>query len=94
MHRYHALVEREHARGSALERLLSRVFGGSPELLLTHLVSNRDLTEAQIQRLREVLRKHSREGGKRAPNGSCTRLRYPPGWAGPHWRSSTPHAVG
>ncbi len=63
-HRYHALVEREQARGSALDRLLSRVFSGSPELLLTHLVSNRDLSEAQIQRLREVLRKHSREGGK------------------------------
>ena len=62
-HRYHPLVEREEARGTALDRLLDRVFGGSPELLLTHLVSNRKLTETQIRRLREVLRKHSREEG-------------------------------
>jgi BlaI family transcriptional regulator, penicillinase repressor len=55
-HRYYALVELEQARGSALERVLDRVFGGSPELLLTHLVSNRKLSDSEIHRLREVLR--------------------------------------
>jgi BlaI family transcriptional regulator, penicillinase repressor len=56
-HRYFPLVEREQARGSALRRLLDRVFGGSPELLLTQLVSDRTLDEPEIRRLRELLRK-------------------------------------
>ena len=55
-HRYHPLVEREAARHSALERVLDRVFGGSPELLLTQLVSQRRLSEAEVRRLRQLLR--------------------------------------
>ena len=55
-HRYFPLVEREQVRGSALRRLLDRVFGGSPELLLTQLVSEQKLSESQIRRLNEVLR--------------------------------------
>jgi BlaI family transcriptional regulator, penicillinase repressor len=56
-HRYFPLVEREQARGSALRRLLDRVFGGSPELLLTQLVTERTLDEPEIRRLRELLQK-------------------------------------
>lgn len=36
-HRYHALVKREEAGRSALRRLSRKVFGSSPELLLTQL---------------------------------------------------------
>jgi predicted transcriptional regulator len=54
-HRYHALVQPEAVRESALERLTHRVFGGSPELLLTHMVSARKLSKAQIRRLRTLL---------------------------------------
>lgn len=54
-HRYHALVEAQAVRESALERLTRRVFGGSPELLLTHLVSGRKLSEAQLRRLRDLV---------------------------------------
>lgn len=54
-HRYHALVQPETVRESALERLTHRVFGGSPELLLTHMVSARKLSKAQIRRLRALL---------------------------------------
>jgi BlaI family transcriptional regulator, penicillinase repressor len=61
-HRYYPLVEREEARVSALQRLLDRVFAGSPELLLTHLVSNRKLSRAEIRRLRELLREQLPEG--------------------------------
>jgi hypothetical protein len=32
------------------------VFGGSPELLLTQLISERKLSPSQIRRLNEVLR--------------------------------------
>ena len=64
-HRYYPLVEREEARGSALQRLLDRVFGGSPELLLTHLVSVRTLDEPEIKRLRELLQKQLPPKGDR-----------------------------
>lgn len=54
-HRYHPLVQPEAVRESAVERLTHRVFGGSAELLLTHLVSARKLSRAQTQRLRALL---------------------------------------
>jgi predicted transcriptional regulator len=54
-HRYFPLVERRVAGRSALARLIDTVFNGSPELLLTQLVSDRDLTEEQIKRLRRLM---------------------------------------
>lgn len=54
-HRYVPLVERRVAARSALARLIDTVFNGSPELLLTQVVSDRDLTEEQIQRLRKLM---------------------------------------
>jgi BlaI family penicillinase repressor len=54
-YRYHPLVEREAAGASALGRLVDRVFGGSPELLLTQLVAERDLSEAELERMRRLL---------------------------------------
>jgi predicted transcriptional regulator len=54
-HRYHPLVERAAARESALERLTSRLFQGSPELLLTHLMSRRRLSKAELKRLRALV---------------------------------------
>ena len=54
-HRYRALVGREAAGESAVRRLTRRLFRGSPELLLTHLVSDRDLTEAELKRMRAML---------------------------------------
>ena len=54
-HRYHPLIQRQEARESALERLTKKLFQGSPELLLTHLVSNRKLSRAQLRRLRELV---------------------------------------
>ena len=53
--RYFPLVERRVAGRSALARLIDTVFNGSPELLLTQLVSDRDLTEEQIKRLRRLI---------------------------------------
>jgi BlaI family penicillinase repressor len=43
-HRYSALIERDAARCSALSALLRKLFKGSTELLLTHLVSDRRLS--------------------------------------------------
>jgi predicted transcriptional regulator len=55
-HRYRPLIEREQVRRSALRRVLNRVFAGSPELLLSHLVAERKLSEGEIRRLRQVLK--------------------------------------
>lgn len=57
VHRYFSLVEEQAARESALSHLTSKLFRGSTDLLFTHLVSDRQLTPAQIKRIRGLLRK-------------------------------------
>jgi BlaI family penicillinase repressor len=54
-HRYHPLVERRAAGASAVGRMLRKLFKNSPELLLTHLVSDRDLSDAELRRMKELL---------------------------------------
>ena len=60
-HRYHPLVGREAAGESAVRRLTRRLFRGSPELLLTHLVSDRELTEEELKRMRAMLDRRLKE---------------------------------
>ncbi len=60
-HRYHPLVERQAAGKSALRRLTRKLFKGSPEMLLTHLVSDRKLSEDEIRRMRKLLDEHLKE---------------------------------
>lgn len=57
-HRYFPRVGRPAAGTSALTRLLTKLFKDSPELLLTHLVSGRELSDAEIRRMRELLDRH------------------------------------
>ena len=54
-YRYHPLVERSEAGASAVKRLMGKLFRGSPELLLTHLVSQRGLTTEQLEAMRRLL---------------------------------------
>lgn len=54
-YRYHPLVARERAGASAVKRLVRKMFRGSPEPLLTHLVSDRDLSTEDLERLRRLL---------------------------------------
>lgn len=63
-YRYHALVDRERAGASAVSRLLRKVFGGSPELLLTQLVAERNLTPDQIDAMQKLLQERREEGGE------------------------------
>jgi predicted transcriptional regulator len=60
-HRYRPLVERAAAGGSALKRVTRRLFGGSPELLLTRLVEDEDLTHEELERMRDLLAQRLRE---------------------------------
>lgn len=54
-YRYHALVEREAARESAVSRLKRKLFAGSAELLLAQLVTDRELSDGELERLRTLL---------------------------------------
>lgn len=63
-YRYYAIVGREEAGANAVRRLLRKVFRGSPEMLLTHLVAERGLTAEQISRMKALLDKRQREGEK------------------------------
>ncbi|HEX2077244.1 MAG TPA: BlaI/MecI/CopY family transcriptional regulator [Longimicrobium sp.] len=54
-YRYHPLVERQAAGDSVLKRMLRKVFKDSPELLLTHLVSDRGLSAEELRRMRRLL---------------------------------------
>src|SRR5213083_96126 len=60
-HRYRPLVKREAAGRSALRRLEDKVFDGSPELLLTQLVSDKNLSDEELRRLRKLLANRLRE---------------------------------
>ncbi|MBW3555011.1 MAG: BlaI/MecI/CopY family transcriptional regulator, partial [Gemmatimonadetes bacterium] len=62
-YRYRALVEREAAGSTALDGLLDRVFGGSPELLLTRLVEDRRLTDEELEGMRRLLDERLRARG-------------------------------
>jgi BlaI family transcriptional regulator, penicillinase repressor len=53
--RFHALVGHEEAGGSAVRSLVRRLFGGSPSLLLTQLVGDRDLPKEELKRMRELI---------------------------------------
>jgi predicted transcriptional regulator len=59
-HRYHALIERTAAQDGALKSLVSRLFKGSSDALLLHLVEREKLSAEQVQRIEEQLRKASR----------------------------------
>ena len=54
-YRYHARVERGEARVSAVEHVTRKLFAGSTESLLTHLVSDQALTDEELERIRALL---------------------------------------
>jgi predicted transcriptional regulator len=54
-HRYYPTVERREAGATALRRLVKKVFSGSPEALVTQLVSDENLSEEELRRLRRLL---------------------------------------
>ena len=54
-HRFHAVVGRDEAGVGAIDRILDKIFGGSKELLIAHLVRDRKLSPDEIRRLRRML---------------------------------------
>jgi len=60
-YRYFPVVESEVAGGNALSRILDKIFGGSAELLLTQLVSDRTIDSSELARMRKLLDEMSEE---------------------------------
>lgn len=54
-YRYRAEVGQDAVRGSMLEELLDRVFGGDPAELVGHLLRREELGDADLDRLRELI---------------------------------------
>lgn len=54
-YRYHSKVERGEARESAVDRITRKLFAGSTETLLTHLVSDQALSDEELERIRALL---------------------------------------
>lgn len=63
-YRYHPLVERRDAGTSVLRRITRKLFKDSPELLLTHLVSDRGLGDDELRRMQKLLEDRLRSGGQ------------------------------
>lgn len=60
-HRFYALTQPEQAGDTVLTRLLHKVYHGSREALLAQLVSDRDLSAAELKRLRKLLDERLKE---------------------------------
>jgi BlaI family penicillinase repressor len=61
--RYKAVVNRKRATGSAVEDLVRRMFGGSPEALLMTMVESRQIGKKELERLHEMVAAAEREAG-------------------------------
>jgi BlaI family transcriptional regulator, penicillinase repressor len=60
-HRFRALVKRDVAGATAASRVVEKLFGGSTERLLAHLVTERSVTADELRRLRKLLDEKLRE---------------------------------
>jgi predicted transcriptional regulator len=63
-HRYSALVRREEAQDSALQRITLKLFRDSPELLMSRLLRKGELSEEQLKELREMVDRRLEERGE------------------------------
>jgi BlaI family penicillinase repressor len=59
--RYRPVVPAEAAGTRLVRRLLDRVYQGSPLRLMTHLVTDVDLTEEEVRRMRTLLDERLRD---------------------------------
>lgn len=63
-HRYVPLVEKSEAQEGAVRRVTRKLFSGSPELLMAHLIQEKGLSEEQLRRLRALVDERLKEEGK------------------------------
>ena len=63
-HRYRARIAEQAARSNAVKHLMRKLFRGSPDLLLTQLVTDHKLDARRIERVRQLAKKHKGPGRK------------------------------
>jgi predicted transcriptional regulator len=63
-HKYRPLIKEPTVVGSAIQRLTSRFFKGSPEALATHLIEE-DLSAEQLERIQSLIDAHRREKSRK-----------------------------
>lgn len=56
-HVYFPTIDAEAAGESALGRVLEKIYGGSPIKLLAHLMEQRKLSDKELARMRDLLKK-------------------------------------
>ncbi len=61
-HRYVPLVEKAEAQEGAVKRVTRKLFSGSPELLMAHLIQEKGLSEDQLRRLKALVDERLKEG--------------------------------
>jgi BlaI family transcriptional regulator, penicillinase repressor len=59
-HRYRALIARDAARQSALRSLSAKLFKGSYALLVTHLISDKEISDVEVRRIRSLLNERAK----------------------------------
>ena len=57
---YHPLVEREEASRKAVRQLITRFFRDSPELLVLNVLNDSELSETELQRIRQLIEESER----------------------------------
>src|SRR5436853_4008273 len=60
-HVYFPAIDAETAGESALGRVLDKIYGGSPIKLLAHLVEQRKLSSAELERMRSLLKRPAKK---------------------------------
>jgi predicted transcriptional regulator len=60
-YRYFPVLKSSRIGGRSLDRLVDKVYQGSRELLLTQLVSNRNVSAAELKRLRKLIDERLKE---------------------------------
>lgn len=62
-YRYFPLVEAQQAGGSALQRIREAIYHGSAEAMFAQLVSDRELSRDELERMRSLLVERLRDRG-------------------------------
>lgn len=60
-HRYYPTVAREEAGRTGIARMLEKVFDGSAEAMLTHLVSDKSLSRERLKKMRKLIDERMRD---------------------------------
>ena len=74
-HRYFPLVARQTAGRSAVARLIEKMFGGDPAMLVSHLVSDHPLSEDELRKLHATLGERIADETPEAPRKSASTTR-------------------